>query len=300
MGERTFADTQGVHPVWRLLVYLICVFLTAYLALWLGASLFSDPARGATVLWQEMYWQAGLTLGALAPSLLMGRLEGRRLDDYGLPWPQAFGKMFWVGAIWGLAALTVFMIALRGIHAFYFGQVVLHGARLVKFAVFWAVYFVLVALFEEFFFRGYTLHTVTQMIGFWPAALLLSSAFGALHSRNPGENWAGLLGAVAIGIFFCLTLQRTGSLWFAVGFHTFWDWGQTYLYSVPDSGTTEPGHLLRPSFHGPEWLTGGSVGPEGSILCFAVIGSLCLLFARRYPQAKHNGGVGDSHTSSPA
>jgi hypothetical protein len=131
--------------------------------------------------------------------------------------------------------------------------------------------------------RGYTLYTLMQLIGFWPAALLLSLVFGAVHYRNPGENWAGLFAAVLIGVFFCLTLQRTGTLWFAVGFHAFWDWGQTYLYSVPDSGTVEPGHLMRPSFHGPDWLTGGSVGPEGSVLCFAVIAGAAFVFARRYP-----------------
>jgi len=93
-------------------------------------------------------------------------------------------------------------------------------------------------------------------------------------------------------MFFCLTLYRTGNLWFAVGFHALWDWGQTYLYSVPDGGTMEPGHLMRPSFNGPDWLTGGSVGPEASLLCFVVIAAVALGFARRYPAARLGGYVG--------
>jgi membrane protease YdiL (CAAX protease family) len=289
LGERIFGGAGGVHATWRLLVYLICAFLTAYLVLWFGTSFFSEPVQGAAVLWQEMYWQAGLLLGAGLPAFLMAQLEQRKVDDYGLPRRQAFGKMFWVGAGWGLAAITVLMIALRGVHAFYFGHLALHGVRVLKFAAFWGIYFLLVGLFEEFLLRGYTLHTLAEIIGFWPAAMLLSCAFGAIHLRNPGETWVGLLGAAAIGIFFCLTLHRTGNLWFAVGFHAFWDWGQTYLYSVPDSGTIEPGHLMRPSFHGPDWLTGGSVGPEGSVLCFAVIVGLCLVFGRRYPEVKYGG-----------
>jgi uncharacterized protein len=287
LGERIFGGVQGVHAGWRLLVYLICAFLTAYLSLWFGTSFFSD--QGAAVLWQQMYWQAALLLGAVLPAFLMAQLEEHKVDDYGLPRRQAFGKMFWVGAGWGLTAITVLMIVLRGAHAFYFGHVVLHGVRVLKFAAFWGIYFLLVGLFEEFLLRGYTLHTLAEIIGFWPAAMLLSCAFGAIHLRNPGETWVGLLGAAAIGIFFCLTLRRTGNLWFAVGFHAFWDWGQTYLYSVPDSGTIEPGHLMRPSFHGPDWLTGGSVGPEGSVLCFAVIVGLCVVFGRRYPEVKYGG-----------
>src|SRR5246127_992579 len=257
-----FRGGQGVHAIWRLAIYIILGFFTAYFAFWIGASFFKEPVRGVAVLWQGVYGQAGL----------------------------AFGKMFWVGAAWGLAAISVLMIGLRGLHAFYFGHPVLHGGRVFRFALFWAVYFVLVGLFEEFLLRGYTLYTVSQGIGFWPAAVLLSCAFGAIHFRNPGESWIGLAAAAGIGIFFCLTLRRTGDLWFAVGFHAFWDWGQTFLYSVPDSGTMEPGHLMRPSFAGPDWLSGGSVGPEGSVLCFVVIVGLCVAFARRYRDVKF--GVG--------
>jgi hypothetical protein len=94
---------------------------------------------------------------------------------------------------------------------------------------------------------------------------------------------------VAIGFFFCLTLRRTGDLWWAVGFHMSWDWGESYLYSVPDSGTMLPGHLLNSSFHGPAWLTGGSVGPEGSYLVFVVLAALWVLFDRVYPGVKSQG-----------
>ena len=95
------------------------------------------------------------------------------------------------------------------------------------------------------------------------------------------------LAAAAIGFFFCLTLRRTGNLWFAVGFHMAWDWGETFFYSVPDSGTIFPGHLLKSSFHGPRWLTGGMVGPEGSVLCFVVIAVTWAAFAMRYPEVKY-------------
>ena len=66
-----------------------------------------------------------------------------------------------------------------------------------------------------------------------------------------------------------------------------WDWGESYLYSVPDSGGMMPGHLLNSSFHGPAWLTGGSVGPEGSALVFVVIVTLWVLFDRMYPEVKY-------------
>jgi membrane protease YdiL (CAAX protease family) len=97
----------------------------------------------------------------------------------------------------------------------------------------------------------------------------------------------GLLGVAVIGLFFCLTLRRTGNLWFAVGFHASWDWGESYLYSVPDSGGMVTGHLLRSSFHGSSWVTGGSVGPEGSVLVFVILGLTWVAFDRAYPEVKY-------------
>jgi hypothetical protein len=96
---------------------------------------------------------------------------------------------------------------------------------------------------------------------------------------------AGPLAGRFIGLFFCLTLLRTGNLWFAVGFHAAWDWGETFIYSVPDSGLVVPGHLLSSSLRGPDWLSGGSVGPEGSVLCFIVILLAWVLFSKMYPAA---------------
>ena len=278
--------TLGTGP--RLLVYIACSAVTIWLTLWFGTSFFGEPIHGPAVLWQQMYAEAALAFGVLLPAILMARIEGKPVDEYGLPRREVFGKMFWLGSTWGLVSITALMLVLRGAHAFYFGRIVLHGQRVLRFALFWAAYFVLVGLFEEFLLRGYTLHTLARRFGFWPAATLMSLVFGAIHVRNPGETWIGLLGVVAIGFFFCLTLYRTGNLWFAVGFHALWDWGQTYLYSVPDSGTFEPGHLMQPSFKGPDWLTGGSAGPEASLLCFAVIAGVSGVFAWRYRTLKHS------------
>jgi len=74
----------------------------------------------------------------------------------------------------------------------------------------------------------------------------------------------------------------------AIGFHTAWNWGQSFFYGVPDSGASVPGHLFDPTFSGPAWLTGGSVGPEGSWLCpllLAVVSVVLAAWLRetRYP-----------------
>jgi len=272
----------------RLLLYLSAGAAVWYLGQLFETLFFPNEIYGTTALWQQGCEEIIRLLAATLPAFLMARMEERSIDDYGLPLRLAFGKLFWLGGFWGLGAISLLLLAMRGAHVFYFGHLALHGTRILRFAAFWGVFFLVVALFEEFLMRGYMLFTLAQSTGFWPAAALFSCAFGAIHLLNPGESWPGILGAAAIGFFFCLTLRRTGSLWFAVGFHAAWDWGETFVWGVPDSGTTAPGHLFGPSLvDRPAWLTGGSVGPEGSVLCLVLLAVVWLVFDRAYPQAQH-------------
>ncbi len=288
--QKIFLGRDGLRPIWRLAFYLL-MFRALRFCLFI---LLAYGLPDLSFLWRQTAAELGLAIIAVVPALLMSRVEGRAFGCYGFPLRRAFGKLFWVGALWGMASLTILLLTLRGAHVFYFGPLALHGLRALKFAVFWAGFFLIVGLYEEFFTRGYTQFTLTEAVGFWPAAILLSLGFGALHLENPGENWVGILGAMVIGFFFCLTLRRTGNLWFAIGFHAAWDWGESYLYSVPDSGGLAPGHLLRSSLQGPRWLTGGSVGPEGSIFLFVLMILLWVLFDRVYPEVKYPAGTSGS------
>lgn len=273
-----FMGPDGLRPGWGLAFYWL-MFLTLQR---LGVDLAASHDFGESGLWNILLEELATLVAAVIPGIVLGRVEHRAWGVYGLPGRGAFGKRFWVGVVWGFAAVSVLMAGLHEAGVFTFGHIVLHGVRVAKFAGFWAAFFLIVGLTEECQFRGYSVFTLTRAIGFWPAAVVLSCGFGLVHLKNTGEGWVGALGAAVIGVFFCLTLRRTGNLWFAVGFHAAWDWGLTFFYSVPDSGNVWPGHLLRSSLHGPAWLSGGTVGPEGSLLCFVVIGVVWVAFDRVY------------------
>jgi uncharacterized protein len=275
-----FEGPDGLRAGWRIFLYVAIAVFIFFLLSVLGEII---VWRRAGFLWRDMFIEATMAASVLTSGLVMSKIENRPFSTFGLPARSAFGKQFWIGAAWGVASFSVLMLILREMGAFTLGPRLLNGERAIKFAFFWAVYFLVVGFFEEFAARGYMQFTVGNTIGFWPSAVLLSLLFGAMHSFNSGEAWLGELGAAAIGLFFCLTLRRTGSLWFAVGMHASWDWSESYLYSVPDSGAMVPGHLLQVSLHGSRWLTGGTVGPEGSVLMFVVIAFTWIIFDRIYP-----------------
>jgi len=280
-----FMGPTGIRAGWRFSLYLL---IAAAVSLALGFILQGWHPEGTVRLWKQyVFGEAVGLIGAVVAALIMARIENRPFAIYGLPPGNAFGKPFWIGVVWGLVSITLLLVAIRALNGFYFGHLALHGLRIIKFGLFWGLFFLLVGLSEEFLLRGYTQFTLSTGIGFWPTAAALSTLFGAIHLGNKGENLAGALGAAGIGMFFCLTLRRTGTLWFAVGMHASWDWGESFLYSVPDSGMIVPGHFLNSSFQGATWLTGGSVGPEASLFVFVVIALMWLLFDRLYPQVKY-------------
>jgi|SRR5579862_7405873 len=282
-AHTVFFGPDGLKAGWGLAFYIAIFYPLQFVAVRWALALDIDRSG----LWAMMLEEFAVFAAAAIPAVILAMVERRAWGAYGLPLRQAFGKLFWSGVVWGFASITGLLVALRGLGAFQFGHLAIHGARVARFAVFWAVFFLLVGFFEEFLLRGYVQFTMARIAGFWRPAIFLSCMFGLIHSQNSGEQWPGLLAAAWIGMFFCLTLWRTGTLWFAVGFHAAWDWGETFVYSVPDSGSLFPGHLLKSSFHGPTWLTGGMVGPEGSVLCFVVVAIAGAAFAKAYPEVRY-------------
>lgn len=244
-------------------------------------------SRSASVftLQNELPGKALTAFFVLLATWVVSRLEKRPLDDYGAPPRQAFGKRFWEGAVWGFAMLSAILLVLRVSGHFQIDSVALTGNAVLRYALGWAVTFLAVSLTEEFGFRGYLLFIVSRRRSFWPAAVFLSLAFGAAHTFNHGETALGILHVVATGLLFCLTIRRTGNLWFAVGFHAAWDWAETFFYGTPDSGLLGAGRYLNTSAQGPDWLTGGSAGPEGSVIAIVVLLLCALLIHLRFPRA---------------
>ena len=76
-----------------------------------------------------------------------------------------------------------------------------------------------------------------------------------------------------------------GHNWSQVGFHAAWDWAQPFFWGTLDSGLHGVGRFLNSSIEGPSWLTGGAVGPEGSVLAFMVLLLCALMVHLRFPEA---------------
>jgi hypothetical protein len=278
-------NERGLRAGWRLLIYILMVVVFSAAISFIARKI-HPPTPGlpsaSSLLLQEVLGFA-VVFGC---ALLMSRLEMRPSGVYGLPARGAFGTKFWLGMLFGLLEITLLIGLIAVFGGYSFGSLALSTGGIVRWGLFHLLLFTFVGLFEEFMFRGYMQFTLGDGIGFWPAALILSVLFGALHLGNPGEGLVGAASVVTIALLFAFTLWRTGNLWYAVGLHASFDWGETFLYSVPNSGTVMEGHLSNSVLHGPAWLTGGTVGPEGSVFCFLTMGLQFLVVLWLFPK-KH-------------
>ncbi len=313
-GSSVFFGDEGLRAGWGLLLFLalwlVFTFLGQTLSRHLGVHV---PARAphTELLPRGMFWAEGLQLLAVAlATLVLSWIEHCPMRVYGLSLAELghrYGaRNFLSGLFSGFAALSMLVAILVASGLLVFDGELLSRGGAFRYGAEWAIDFLLVALFEEFFLRGYLQFTLarglaavyegvlgtgwrTRALGFWTAALVLSFVFGLGHRTNPGESPVGLFAAGVGGLLFCFSLWRTGSLWWAVGAHAAWDWAQSFVYGVPDSGVMVRFHLLASHAVGRPVFSGGVTGPEGSVSVLPMFGLLAgvillTLRARPWPQ----------------
>jgi membrane protease YdiL (CAAX protease family) len=271
-----FVGSQGIRAGWSLLIFAAIVAVIGAAAHFALHGRIPKPKGelppGLMLLREAL--SVALIIGVTA---IMGRIEHRSTWSYGFSGGRAV-KLFLAGWLGGLACLSLLVGGLYAGGFLTITGVALAAPQAVAYALVWLLVFLLVGISEEAIFRGYIQSTLARGIGFWPAAIVASGLFAAAHLGNPGETALGITGVALAGLTFCLLLRITGSLWLGIGFHTSWDWAQSYLYGTPDSGLMMRGHLLITSAAGNTYISGGSAGPEGSVLAPpATIAGLLLL-----------------------
>jgi len=291
--KQIFVGPNGVRAGWRVLTFiaLTAVLMGGFVLIRAGGPAALREGyknqNQVTITPLLMGGSEALTLLFLGiAALVMGKLEHRKLAEYGLPLRLALKKDFWVGSLIGFSAISGTLLTIFLLHGFRITGLALHGTAIPYSLFGWGIAFLLAGLVEEFLFRGYIQYTLSTGIGFWPAAFLMSGLFGLGHFFNSHETARGSATVVLFGLLLCLFLQRTGNLWCAVGFHLGYDWGQMF-YGVPDSGIVPYQNMLNSILSGPTWLTGGSVGPEASFLTPMALLVVAVLFSRYYPETRY-------------
>lgn len=210
---------------------------------------------------------AGLAVGAalsvLGFLLVVPRLSGRRAFE--LTGPRAW-REFGIGLAIGAAPIVLAVGVLALVGSYRVTDVSLNWGILAGVMI-----GVGAAFAEEVFFRGFMLRLLDKRFGSWVALAGVSLVFGLIHLTNPGATlWGAIAIVLAAGPLLNAAYLLTRRLWLPIGIHLAWNAAQSALFGIDVSGSGSGRGLFESELRGAEWLSGGSMGVEGSIVLVAI------------------------------
>lgn len=305
---RIFVGKDGLRAGWGLLIFIASFAAIGYSLTVIASKLhLPDPKTLSSISLQIAFLIEGLNVVVVfVITRIMAKIESRPVSGYGLEDRRRLPH-FLAGMAWGVTCLSLLVLILWKAGLLIIDGRLLFSGDILRYGALWMLAFVLVGLFEENLNRGYVQYTLTRgldylyrwafktrysaALSFWTSAIIFSTLFGLGHHTNPGESPLGLLAAALVGMVFCLSLWRTGSLWWAIGFHAAWDWAQSFLYGVADSGLVTQHHLLASHPVGKAILSGGTTGPEGSVFVVPVLAVAALVILFTLPRSHRMEGL---------
>lgn len=145
------------------------------------------------------------------------------------------------------------------------------------------LHFLVVAIAEEVLFRGVLFRMVDEKFGLWVALAVSAFLFGLAHL--PQGDWLSTIAiAMEAGVMLGLAYKYSGNLWFPIGIHWAWNFMEGPVFGTEVSGTPARTAFLKSHMEGPDILSGGSFGPEASLvtlLCGLALSALFLWFILR-------------------
>lgn len=281
--EQIFFNSYGrLRSGWRFLIFMVLFLFFG--ALLTSATLALLPRLGYDHKASGITYLLVNSAISLILSLVVGWFCGRFIE--GLPY-RALGaglSKYWLKNLLLGSAIGTGTVVAAIVIAVVGGGLSLSfnadtSAAIIKTLVFSFIVFGIAAAFEEAFFRGYILQTFSRAGLAWPAIVLTSLAFAAVHFDNPSANWISTVNTAIAGIWFGVAYLKTRDLWFAFGLHFMWNWVQGSIFGVEVSGLKDimKAPLLKETDSGPGWLTGGDYGIEASIACTVALVASTLL-----------------------
>jgi len=257
-------------PVTRIVLSLV-FFMVPFLLIQAGATHFFEEK-----LFSRMGQLFGACMGCLSYAFYVVKIEKRAVSELAFA-----GALREYSAGFVLGGLMV-CISVAGIAAF-------GGLRTLSVAsgsviALPLLMHITVGLIEEMLLRVVFFRIVQESLGSWLALLASGLLFGAMHLVNDNISALAIANITVAGVFFAAAFLLTGRLWLCAALHAGWNFFQDGIFALAVSGHEVKAGLFVTELSGPDWLTGGAFGIEGSAvdLAFVVLASAAMvLLAQR-------------------
>ena len=200
----------------------------------------------------------GAAVSVLGFFLVVRFVSRRRVAEFSLPGAgREFGWGLLIGV--GIVAAAVGILALLTVYRVVSVQVGLGIVTGLMFGIGPAV-------MEEIFFRGFLLRILDDWVGSWSALIVASVLFALVHAlSSPAGPIAALFVLISASLALNMAWFLTRRLWMPVALHLGLNAAQGALFGLHVSGNATGQGLFTADLVGPDLLTGGAVGGEGSL-----------------------------------
>ncbi|GAB4034766.1 lysostaphin resistance A-like protein [Spirosoma gilvum] len=162
------------------------------------------------------------------------------------------------GFIFGFStiSLSIFILYLLGHYQAFSITATHYSARMFTVLLF-------AAIVEDLFHRGLTLRVLENWLG-TNIAIVIAMLVELQHISNPVSSLLSLPLYLIWGFTMAMMFIYTKRIWLPYFFHIGWNFSQPF-YGSNLTGANDFGSIIQSKFTGPELLTGGAFGIEGSI-----------------------------------
>ncbi len=260
-------NTAKSMPGWRWTLLLLGGF--AFFFVLYGSAGYS------TLLFDSEWADASLMLVVSAMFivvyvLLVKFFERREVGEFAM---SAMPKHIVDGILWGAAYFTVVTAVLALLKMYRIDSVQFQFGPLFRILLTSSY----VAVGEEIIFRGVLFRLIGQRWN-WVTAYVVSALFFGFAHYWQGTLWSSVAIAIEAGVLLSATYRYSGNLWMPIGLHWAWNYFEGVVYGFPVSGTESSFvPIIKPVVSGPEIMTGGSFGPEASVVA-VLLGILLSVF----------------------
>jgi membrane protease YdiL (CAAX protease family) len=266
-------------PVVRILIALM--FLVPVLAINKAFKMAVYPALAGNTVVVMRYIEAAVffALFVVAYRLYVKHIEKRPALEMGMAgWAREAGAGFLISFV--LVSVIVGLLAVFGCYR------IVSWSETPGVAVDLLFKFFMGAFLEELLFRLVLFKLTEELLGSWLALALQALLFGFSHLANENATvFTSFAIAIIGGLVETAAYMYTRRIWFPLGLHWGWNYLQSGIFGMPNSGSAYDG-LLIPRITGPAWLTGGTFGIEASYIAILLC---CVTGAALVVRAQHRG-----------
>lgn len=283
--QRLFLGGGGIRSGWKILAFIVFSILFAGIFVIGSTVALSEWISVEGKDWDSLYStviRIAFIASLLLSSFIMLRFFDRRsFATLGIAFDTGWKRHALFGLAAGFIAICIIIAAGAALGVYTISLRSIDGAMLMRSFSRYVIIVFIYALFEEILFRGYILQRLIEGMGRIAAISILSALFGILHYLNPNGSITGAVNTGLAGAALAVAYVKTRSLLFPIAIHFSWNFTLGFLFGCPVSGIPFDKVSMAFRISGAQVLSGGSFGPEASIVATVVLIALIVFFLLR-------------------